>query len=99
MSIDVIGAIGAVVIPLGGLMLKMWVDHSRLAREMMERHTDISKRVIDVVEKNSESFQRLNASVDENTKVTRETRKVLEAQNDQFSKLLLVISKKPKKRK
>lgn len=69
---EVLG-IGAVAVAFGGLILKMWIDHTKLAN-----------KVTDAFEKNATGQQKLNDSVDRlkesvrtNTEVTRSTRDVM----------------------
>lgn len=73
-AIELIGAIGAIVIPLGGLMLKMWNDHSKLARHAMEIQEKIStefgevvknhlKHETDRVQKTNEVLEALNRNI------------------------------------
>lgn len=88
-AVAIITAITALLIGVGGFVIKMWKDH-----------TKISERALDVIEKNATASEKLagsigmlNLNVEKNTQVTAASGEVTRQTKDTISQLMLELVK------
>jgi hypothetical protein len=91
-TVAIIGAISALLLGVFGFVIKMWKDH-----------TELSRRVLEVVERNATANEKLTSTVmslkestDKNTQATQQVAEATRQTRDTLSQLMIeVVKNKP----